>query len=342
MSKVTILLLISICCLTASAHNFDTEKLEDIFYRYTYLSETQVLGVSEYWLITLDLYSGHKAPWKLDWNPESEGWRTMGYWYMTVSPNEEWVLIARSMGLPDDFEYYIPGREAVGLILCRPDGSDARGIALGQSPSGGQMPIYTFTSDSRLIVGNNIVAEFTGPEEYAITLSSILDQQLSEGYRDSVHYYNIETMSFESREYRIANQEYDLYPHLCTSYIKCPWNDIAVFYRIDGGGSCSYFEFRPLTIEDPIIGYEVPGEYPDGYPIHWLTEDELLFNSGGTLGVLRTDGTFSALPDSAMGWSFFNVLEDSTCNFRRGHGEPLEYGLIRWDDFNVLWSRIIE
>ena len=156
MLKIIILLLASICCLTTSAQNFDTAELEDIFYKYTYLSETQVLGVTGYWLITLDLYSGHKALWEPDWNPESEGWRTMGYWYMTVSPNEEWVLIARSLGLHDDFEYFIPGREAVGLILCRPDGSDARGIALGGSPMGGQLPIYTFTSDSRLIVGNNI------------------------------------------------------------------------------------------------------------------------------------------------------------------------------------------
>ncbi len=342
MFKITLLLFTLISCLTSSAQSIDTGELEDIFYMYTYLSETQVLGVSGYWLITLDLNSGHKAPWEPDWNPESEGWRTMGYWYMTVSPNEKWVLIARSLGIPDDFEYYIPGREAVGLFLSRPDGSDARGIALGSTPMGGQFPIYTFTSDSRLIVGNNIKTIFTGPEEYAIMLSTDQDQQLSEGYMRSVHYYNLETMSFESREYRAANQEYDLYPHLCTSYEKCPWNDIAIFYRVDGGGTCSYFEFRSLTMDGPTIGYDIPGEHPDGYPVHWVAEDKLLFDSGGTRGILCTDGTFFSLPDSLVEWSFLTIMEDSTCNFRRGVGEPLEHGLIRWDEFTVIWSEIVE
>ncbi|MCD4701503.1 MAG: hypothetical protein K8S24_06570, partial [Candidatus Aegiribacteria sp.] len=88
--------------------------------------------------------------------------------------------------------------------------------------------------------------------------------------------------------------------------------------------------------------YDVPGEYPDGYPILWVAEDKLLFDSGGTRGILCTDGTFSSLPDSVRDWSFFDIKNDSTCNFRRDNGEPIEHGLIRWDDFKVLWSRTVD
>ena len=322
--------------------DLDIDKLEDYFDIYMYLSEDLVLAVtrSEYQLITLDLNSGHEAPWRMDWDPESLGWNTFGYWHMTVSPDEEWVVIARSLGIREDFEFYIPGREAVGLILCRPDGSDARGIALGQSPCGGEMPIYSFTSDSRLIVGNNIVCEFMTPDEYALTYYDESGPQLIEEYMDSLHYYNLETMAFESREYCTINQVYDLYPSLSTTFMKCPWSDIAIYSNVDGGGICYYFEFRSLTMDGPIIGYDVPDEYrEDGYhyPVEWLTEDAVLFHLGNTLGVLHTDGTFIPLPDSVSDWSF-EILDDSTYNFRRGCGEALEHGLIRWDEFEVLWS----
>ena len=288
-------------------------------------------------LFSLNLDNRDMVPWEPDWSPEEEGWNTGGYWDLDVSPDGEWVLVARLLYVTEDFEYFIPGREAVGLILCRPDGTDARGIALGWSPAGGGIPKYYFTSDSKLISGNNIVCEFMNPEAFATDVYGEYTRDIG-----TVSCFNLETMSLEKREYPTGNGEHILYPCLSVSYLRCQWNDLAIFFEQDGGNLCEYFEFRSLSMDGSVTVYEVQGEYPSGgygIPRDWVTEEAVLFNQADTLGLLHTNGTFTALPDSTWDWFVYGFLPDSSCIFSRDNGETVEHGLINWEDFEVLSSR---
>lgn len=325
---------------TVSASSMEPNQLADNIGLIALLSEDHILcearTESRTGLYTLDLNTCDMAPWEPDWSPEEDGWNAGGYWDLDVSPDGEWVLVARVLYVSEDFEYFMPGREAVGLILCRPDGSEAMGIALGWSPAGGSMPMFSFTSDSRLVVGNDIVCKFTDPETFAL---EVCDNRTA--VAGTIGCFDLESMSFKEMEYPAGERERILFPNFSNSYLVCPWNDRILIFEEDGGYISDYFEFQTLDLTGTFASYTVPDEYRmglDAYPLAWVSEDAVLFIQGDTLGLLHVNGTFSAFPDSTWDWLVYEILSDSTCIFSRDGGETVEHGLINWENFEVLSS----
>ncbi len=324
-----------------SAQNYGSIPPEGRFVIFEHVSDSLVIGVlsSSRELVQLDLRTGSETVWETDWSPEPDGWRQGGIWDMDVSPDGEWILVARVLSVSSDVEYFIPGYEAVGLILSSADGSGARGIALGFCPAGGSMPEFAFTSDSRRIMGNDISTPYMSPEEFSTAISC---DDFYRDRRDSVRYFDLGTMSLRSKPFDSAGGQ-AIYPDLNSCFIKSPWNDTAIFYEIVGGGPPLYYQFRSIDIEGPVVDIQVPGEvYDFGWPVGWVSGDEVLFRLGESSAIIGTDGGIRSLPDSVSQWEFDEVLGDCTCIFRRGRDLPLERGLIDWDDFRVLSSTVTE
>jgi hypothetical protein len=325
--------------ISLSAQTDGSTLPESRFVMFEHVSDSLVIGVlsSSRELALLDLQTGSETAWETDWSPEPDGWRQGGVWDIDVSPDGDWVLIARVFSVSSDVDCFIPGYEAVGLILSNADGSGARGIALGLCPAGGSMPAFAFTSDSRRIMGNDISTPYMVPEDFSAAINC---DDFYRDRRDSVRYFDLGTMSLRSKPFDSAGGQ-AVYPDLNSCFIKSPWNDTALFYEIVGGGPPLVYQFRSIDIEGPVVDIQVPGDdYDCGWPVGWVSEDEVLFRLGESAAIVGTDGVFRSLPDSVSRWEFIEILSDGVCIFRRGEGLPLERGQIDWDDFRILSSTV--
>jgi hypothetical protein len=299
------------------------------------LSDSLVIGVLPSYteIAVLDLSSGTETPWDYDWSPESDGWYQGGIWDLDVSPDRSWVLVARVFFVySGEVDYFIPGYEAVGLVLSRTDGSMARCIALGLCPAGGSMPQYAFSSDSRLIMGNDISTRYMAPEEFGSITGS---QDFFQGYRDSLRYFDMADMELVSIPFD-SDSGRNIFPGLNTGFMKSPWDDTTLFYVIPGGSPPVQYQFRPLLPEGPALVVDIQlGEPCDLWPVSWVTPDLFLFRKSGAYVLAGTDGSLQQLPDSVSSWHFSDFMQDGTCVFRRGDGAPEESGRIFWDDFLI-------
>lgn len=288
-------------------------------------------------LYTIDPATGDTSSWVMDWSPEEDGWGLGGYYDLDVSPDGRWVLAARVLYVNDYYPDPWPGRDATGLILSRPDGSEARGISLGGGPLGGDGPWAEFTGESDLVVGNCISFPWGSPEEYSEWYHG--PRLMASG---KVGVFALDAGEFQAREYPLPNMGERVFPSLSSICMPNPSGVLAVLW--EPAEITDYLEIRRLDFEGSVIGYspEDPGgDFPYCYPLIWVSETEVMVQEDGIIVILDTTGMFRKVPAEIESWMFYHVFPDGSLLFRRNPDQLPEYGIVNWETFEVDTSRYI-
>lgn len=291
-------------------------------------------------LFTVNIETREISEWEADWGPEEEGWFSGGYWDLDISPDREWLCMARCVWVPQEFEHGEAGRSAIAIILCRPDGSEAEVVALGADPLGGEQPQYDFTTDSRYLVGSSILHRFYNAEDY----SSYIDSSKGLMPVEEVNCFDLNSWTLKRVDHFSPGLTLDSPLLLTSSYLKCPYSDNVAVQNNRGEGLCTYVAFGNFISGELLGEYRIPiiktapGDFPYGYVEDWVLPDALLFIESGRHGLLYTNGTFQEAPTSDCEWVVYCWLPDNTYLFSRDGGQTIEYGEVDWNSFTVLSS----
>lgn len=264
---------------------------------------------------TLNPLTGFTNPWSPSWSPGNDGWVDDGYIFATaLSPDGNHVLILKGVYVPDRFgfpEGYDGMRSAVLVMLCRPDGSEARPVAVSVAAGGG--PDYAFTSDSRYVVGGPMFNCEPTPGAY----SALARNDWGTSATGPVNRIEVST------------GERSFIPDLDISdgFWKCPYSDWA---RLENNWYAEH-TFSNLSTGGVAGFFRVPGGEAR---VHgWVLADALLITTIEGQGLLFVDGSF--VPSPSDGWDILSWLPDGRFIYERDGSGNLVLGEVGWEAFST-------
>lgn len=269
---------------------------------------------------TVSLPSGERRPWVSSWQPEEAGWEIReGYSYdgfvfaLDSSPDKEHVVFAQgvwlpeSYGVPDDMEGL---RGCFVVVVCDVDGMDAVPVAIGVEVGGG--PQYSFTSDSRRLVGQPFYPCKPTPDGYAELLRRGWDAPPPVPPFD---FYDVET----GERGAIPGLE------IGDGYWKCPYSDN---FRIENNWYMEHV-FSSFATGGVSGSYSVPEDADGGYIRGWILPDAVLMEGNESWKVLHVDGSVENGP-SIYDWDLYCWLPDGSYLFTRDGGATVLHGNVDW------------
>ena len=292
---------------------------------FALLSANQVICLhrhdDESYFEIVDLASGSVTSWCSDWNYEDDGWVSAGHiMHVAVSPNGKGICFTQFVKLHDDVsvpdEYF---RQAVVIVLCRADGSDAQVVAVKNSPFLERDLVFTENS-GRLVslIWNNIEPNAAGYTHFENSDS------LRSTYRN-FNCINIEVFSFVG----VSGLCYGNF------FKKCPYNDN--YYRwhgIDTIDEGSFYNFNDETINlnvSEFHSFEAQGLSG------WVLPDAILAFSYelDEAGLLFIDGRFQPGPEYVKDWDIFCWLPDGSYILSEDNRQTIAHAQINWEAFEV-------
>jgi hypothetical protein len=256
--------------------------------------------------------------WRPDWDMGADGWEPGEgpTTFLSASPDGQWLCYDLWAELPEDVEINFEHMRSAELVmLSRPDGSEARPIAVTIQVGGG--PQFDFTSDSAWLVGQPFLACRPTPESYA----RYLNNDWSDPQVPEFNYYDLGT------------DEYGWIDDVATGdgYWKCPYSDN---FRIENNWYAQH-QFSNFKTGG-ILGSWASPEEADAPVSGWVLQDAVLLNGETFAGLLYVDGT--TVPAPGHGWEAYCWLPDGSCLFSDDGGATVKYGKVDWTTFSVDWS----
>lgn len=268
---------------------------------------------------TIALPSGERKPWVPSWRPEEAGWETRercsfdGFVFaLEVSPDLRHVVFAQGVWLPERYEVpeYLEGmRGCFVAVVCDADGSDGIPVAIGVEVGGG--PQYSFTADSRRLVGQPFFPCIPTPEGYAEFLRAGWDSPTIPPF----DYYEIAT----GVRGTIPGLE------IGDGYWKCPYSDN---FRIENNWYMEH-DFSSFATGGVTGSYSVPEDADGGYIRGWILPDAVLMEGNERWKVLHVDGSVEDGP-SIYEWDMYCWLPDGSYLFTRDGGATVLHGNVDW------------
>lgn len=267
----------------------------------------------------MDLSTGKSEPWQPVWSALQAGWESQGGggfgWKMAVSPDGKHVAMATNVGVThnDPNGDYIDS--TVAIVLCGPDGTDARCVALAELTDGG--PQLNFTQDSSRLIGPWYIACQPTPEGYR--------KYVVDGFSDPrvTQYNSIDTATGAAALIKDF-PDFDY-------YMKAPDSDFVVAEELDVPG----LQLVSVTEPSQSATYLPPEGKLLGF-YEWVLPDALLLNlDDGSQHLLSVDGSSKPAPKPL--WHCYVTLPDGTCLFSDDRGQSVKYGKVDWPTFTVDW-----
>ncbi|MBN1433827.1 hypothetical protein JW921_03650 [Candidatus Fermentibacterales bacterium] len=262
--------------------------------------------------------------WRPDWTPEADGWSTGGLWALDVSSDGEWVLLAPTIWVSEEFEHGWSGSDAIALVLCRSDGSEARGLLICPHPMGGEQPVFGLVPGETLIYGNCIACRYMPADEYAGHIRrtrGLLPLEPDGGW------FDFEEMAFP--ETGCGGDGIVWFGQL----LESPSGALLACADDAGEGA-----FGGLTVFDqhtlePVLDFML-AEEDQGYLRSWVDEEHLLVSINGRSGLLSVpNGVLTEIPEG-QDWKVYCSLPSEGMLLTRDGGSTAE--LVRSMDWEAL------
>jgi len=296
-------------------------QIADEITAFTPLSPTEILVANADGRFKfIDLESGKKRSWVPEWIYAQAGWDgASAVIQLELSPDGKWIMYAQMVWLDGELSRSPNApfilRNAVAVVVCRPDGTGARCIGLGIDVGGG--PQFDFTQDSKGVFGQPFLpCEPTVPAFVEFTTN---------GWPDTdENYYNY--VDLESGN-RILLEGLEI----SDGYYECPYSD-----NVAGTDWFSKVWFSNVAENELTGGLDLI-ESDVGLTIDaWVLQDAVLASWLDVYALVYTDGAV-AIDGSERKWRMYCWLPNGTYLFSEDDGETIKYGKVDWSSFTVDW-----
>ncbi|MBN2081721.1 hypothetical protein JW859_05865 [bacterium] len=332
LTNVCVFLLVLLAATTASAQDepapFTPRPLVDVdiyqvdaavpVYGDTVVAAARLAEEERYTFLTLDTSGAPPVEWVPDWDPSEYGWEPADgpVLFLKASPDGQWLCYDQWVHLPDEFatefEYM---HQAELVMLSRPDGSEARPIAVTIQVGGGAE--FDFTADGSRIVGQPLIKCLPTPGSYA----RFLELDGADPDVPPFNYYDVTT----------GERGYLESLNIGDGYWKCPYSDN---FRLENNW---YAEHRfGNFMSGEILGEWIEPEGRDAFLSNWVLPDAMLMSNPGRTGLLYVDGRFMPAPQDC--WHCYCWLPDGTFLFSLDDGFTVRYGKVDWSSFTIDWA----
>jgi hypothetical protein len=277
--------------------------------------------------VVIDVHSGAQTPFELDWDWTADGW-IAAEWPplpMALSTDGQWVLLRcmvgsewLDIGAPD----LLMTGEALVYAACRPDGSEARAVAV--TYLAWHLPLPHITAEPARLIGYEL---------YNCAPDAEHCRAYVEGGKVSDPHPLVNYVELESGE----RGRFDFLPP-GVYFDRCPFSDYALLDDWDGN----------LTFYDLMTGEETgsfscdpDALYADGDGAYsWVLPDAILVSFPPKERLVSVDGAVRTSPTSAI-HRIRLALAGSTAIYQQvGEDDgylDARYGELDYETFSAKW-----